>query len=422
MVTLPDVGGVRPTMTRMVVVLPAPLGPRNPVTVPGTQLKLMSSTAVKVPYFLVSPWTSIMAPPCRMGGRDRTVRAEGDPMTKVGAPRPTPGACAVPTSPPSLAGWTGRAPRSTSRRCGCGATRGGWSLMLSLSALAWLPAWQARGRLSHAWWIGDLALGAAMYVLVFYRRRWPVPVAVVTALAAGVSGFSAGPAVLAAASVATRRRWREIALVGSVNFAAAQFFSTITVDATTTRVWLLLIANAIATAAVLGWGMYIGSRRELIWTLRNRAERAEAEQELRVAQARSQEQARIAREMHDVLAHRISQISMHAGALAYRDDLTPEEVRASAEVIRDKAHEALTDLRGVLGVLRDGSTGELLLAPQPTYADLSVPRRTRRSSPGCGWSSRTWWRSRCRRQSAARSTGSCRRASPTPASTRRAHC
>ena len=175
--------------------------------------------------------------------------------------------------------------------------------------------------------------------------------------------------VLAAVSVATRRRWREIALIGSVNFAAAEFFSTITATDSDPR-WLILSVNVIATAATLGWGMYIGSRRELIWTLRNRAERAEAEQELRVRQARGQEQARIAREMHDVLAHRISQISMHAGALAYREGLPPEEVRASAEVIRDKAHEALTDLRGVLGVLRDGTTGERLLAPQPTYADL----------------------------------------------------
>ena len=241
--------------------------------------------------------------------------------------------------------------------------------MLAISALGWLPVWQAEADASHAWWIGDLALGAAMYVLVFFRRRWPVTVALVTALAAGVSGVSAGPAVLAAASVATRRRWREIALVGSVSFASAKFFSTIT-RTDDDPVWLLVIANAIATGAVLGWGMYIGSRRELIWTLRNRAERAEAEQELRVAQARGQEQARIAREMHDVLAHRISQISLHAGALAYREDLSPEETRASAEVIRDKAHEALTDLRGVLGVLRDAATGERMRAPQPTYADL----------------------------------------------------
>jgi signal transduction histidine kinase len=242
--------------------------------------------------------------------------------------------------------------------------------MLSISAVAWLPVWQRQADVSHAWWISDLALGAAMYVLVFYRRRWPVTVALVTALAAGVAGCAAGPSVLAAASLATRRRWREIALVGSVNFAAAQFFSTIT-STNEDPVWLLLIANAIAVAAVLGWGMYIGSRRELIWTLRNRAERAEAEQDLRIGQARSQEQARIAREMHDVLAHRISQISMHAGALEYRDDLTPEEMRSSAAVIREKAHEALTDLRGVLGVLRDDTTGERLLAPQPTYADLS---------------------------------------------------
>ena len=73
--------------------------------------------------------------------------------------------------------------------------------------------------------------------------------------------------------------------------------------------------------------------------------------------------------MHDVLAHRISQISMHAGALAFREDLTADEMRTSAAVIREKAHEALTDLRGVLGVLRDAD-GEPALAPQPTYADL----------------------------------------------------
>ena len=120
---------------------------------------------------------------------------------------------------------------------------------------------------------------------------------------------------------------------------------------------------------MVSFGLYIGSRRELLWTLRHRAERAEAEQELRVAQARTNERARIAREMHDVLAHRISQVSMHAGALAFREDLTPDEVRTSAAVIREKAHEALTDLRGVLGVLR-GADGEPALAPQPTYADL----------------------------------------------------
>jgi signal transduction histidine kinase len=242
-------------------------------------------------------------------------------------------------------------------------------VMLAVSALVWLPAAGVQVDRAEWWRVLDVALGAFAYVLVFFRRRRPFAVACVLVLLSAVSGTAAGPAVLAAVSLATHRRWRQIAVAGSLSFAAAQFFSTFTAT-DDDPLWIILVANAVATAGMLGWGMYIGSRRELISTLRGRAERAEAEQELRVAQARGQEQARIAREMHDVLAHRISQISMHAGALAFREDLTPEQTRASAEVIRGKAHEALIDLRGVLGVLRDGTTGERLTAPQPTYGDL----------------------------------------------------
>ena len=159
--------------------------------------------------------------------------------------------------------------------------------------------------------------------------------------------------------------------------------------------------------------MYIGSRRELLWTLRNRAETAEAEQELRVSQARSNERARIAREMHDVLAHRISQISMHAGALSFRDDLTADEMRDSAAVIQEKAHEALTDLRGVLGVLRDDGSGRVGEAPA---ADVRRPAgaggrggggRAERDASTTSW---TREGRRCPTRSAARSTGSCRKA------------
>ena len=242
-----------------------------------------------------------------------------------------------------------------------------------------------------------------------------------TGVLSAVSGLAAGPAVLAAVSLATRRRLWQIGVVGVLSVdRAGRPSSRSSRCRTTSRSWLTLTVNTIFTAGVLGWGMYIGSRRELMWTLRHRAERAEAEQELRVAQARANERAGIAREMHDVLAHRISQISMHAGALAFREDLTAEQMRANAAVIQATAHDALTDLRGVLGVLRDAHTGEPLDQPQPTYADLPrlvaeaqesglaieyddlVERRRRR--PGRG--------------RAGRSTGSSRRASPTPASTR----
>ena len=249
----------------------------------------------------------------------------------------------------------------------------GWvwrvAAMLIFSGFAWVPLVEDQ---SEPMWLLDVTLGLLSYVIVLVlRRRHPVAVGVVVNVLGAFSAIAAGPAILASVSVATRRRWREIALVGTVGFAAAQFLATWqpgndSVDPW----WLLLSINGVATTAMLAWGMYIGSRRELLWTLRNRAERAEAEQTLRVAQARANERARIAREMHDVLAHRISQISMHAGALAFREDLDAPAMRESAVVIRDKAHEALTDLRGVLGVLRDAD-GELTLAPQPTYADLS---------------------------------------------------
>ena len=245
-----------------------------------------------------------------------------------------------------------------------------WRLlaMLAISGGVWATVLDDQSELI---WVADLALGLASYVLVFFRRRWPVAVAFGTNLLGTFSATAAGPASLALVSLSTRRVWRHIIPLAVLAFLAAQGFALINPPESDEPWWLTLSTNLVSIAAVTAWGMYLGSRRELIWTLRNRAERAEAEQELRSAHARDGERARIAREMHDVLAHRISQISMHAGALGFREDLSAEEMRASAGVIQRTAHEALTDLRGVLGVLRDRETGELLHAPQPTYGDLA---------------------------------------------------
>ena len=222
---------------------------------------------------------------------------------------------------------------------------------------------------SATWLWVEVPLGLVALVLVYFRRRWPLTVALATAALSAVSALAAGPAVLAAVSLATRRVYWQVLILGVASVVAGQTFVTVR-PGQGTPVWLDLVINTIVTAAVLGWGLYIGSRRELVWTLQQRAERAEAEQELRAAQARGNERARIAREMHDVLAHRISQISLHAGALGFRTDLDADELRANATVIRDLANDALTDLRGVLGVLRDPETGEPTGAPQPTWADL----------------------------------------------------
>jgi len=89
-----------------------------------------------------------------------------------------------------------------------------------------------------------------------------------------------------------------------------------------------------------------------------------------VEQAREAERRRIAREMHDVLAHRLSLLSVHAGALEFRRDASPEEMSAAAGVIRANARAALEELRDVIGLLRDDGADTDLQPPQPTFAEI----------------------------------------------------
>jgi len=121
----------------------------------------------------------------------------------------------------------------------------------------------------------------------------------------------------------------------------------------------------IAYAGLVGWGTVVRAHQALIFSLRDRAERAEADQARRVSEARAAERARIAREMHDVLAHRLSLLATYAGALAYRPDAPPDQVSRAAEVVRSGVHQALDELREVIGVLRDDSLPDLTAASRP---------------------------------------------------------
>jgi signal transduction histidine kinase len=243
------------------------------------------------------------------------------------------------------------------------------ALALVISGLAWGEI--AYHEWPNGWFWLDLAGGVVSVGLSFYRRRWPVSIALVLTLFGLFSMSAAGPAVLAVVSLCTRRNLRQIVPIALLNIAIGQIYMAYQPASDTgDPAWVSFTFNVVVTVAVVAFGMYIGSRRELIWTLRERARQAEAEQELRVERGRSAERERIAREMHDVLAHRISLVTMHAGALAYRTDLPPEQVRETARLIQTKAHEALTDLRQVLGMLRgeDGVPDR----PQPTLADLDT--------------------------------------------------
>jgi len=240
--------------------------------------------------------------------------------------------------------------------------------MAIISGLAWfkLAGWQLEHR---PWWfLIDGVIGLFCFVLVWWRRRSPVLVNIVINILAPVSASAAGPATLAMMSLATRRRWREIAPIALFGFASGVVQALID---PTGDPWMVAVPFLAAIMAItVGWGLYVGSRRELLATLRERALRAETEQAARVTQARQAERARIAREMHDVMAHRISLVTMHAGALAYRDDLDAEQVKTTAGLIQQTSHQALEELRQVLGLLRDDPGDAEPEPPQPDAADV----------------------------------------------------
>ncbi|WP_418275600.1 sensor histidine kinase [Isoptericola jiangsuensis] len=224
----------------------------------------------------------------------------------------------------------------------------------------------------------DLLVGLLCFGAIAVRHRWPTVVALVVCAAGAVSTFAVGPVVLAVVSVATHRRWWRIVAVGAV-FTVALVTYEVLYPSTVETTWQLAVGAGVGMFALLVWiGAYVGLRREHVASLYERIATAEREQASRVAQARSNERARIAREMHDVLAHRMSLVAMHAGALAYRTDLPPEQVAASAALVRDSAHEALGELREVLGVLRgldgpapdEGARAGAPERPQPTLGDL----------------------------------------------------
>ena len=216
----------------------------------------------------------------------------------------------------------------------------------------------------------DLVGGALACTALWWRRRWPVGVALFVLAFNCYSSSAAIAGAISIFTVAVHRRAAVAVGLGCLGVAVTPILVAIQPQDPETPFWASMVIAVLGTAGVIAWGMFVRARRQLVFSLRDRAERAEAEQQLRVEQARQQERARIAREMHDVLAHRISLLSLHAGALEFRPDAPPDEVARAAGVIRASAHDALEDLRAVIGVLREGADGGDPERPQPTLADL----------------------------------------------------
>ncbi|MFB4309977.1 sensor histidine kinase [Actinomadura sp. GTD37] len=216
----------------------------------------------------------------------------------------------------------------------------------------------------------DLAIGSvSLLFLLLFRRRHPVAVAVTMMFAQWTATSALGAAAIAVYSLAMLRSWRAVLPIAGANMAliVTLFWITSTWHQFRQGTVVFVLMYAVLITA----GMLVRSRRQLIASMDARARAAETEQRLRVEEARLLERERIAREMHDVLAHRISLLAVHAGALEFRPD-APADQREAAGIIRQSAYEAMEDLREVIGVLRDDAPGGDPERPQPTLADVSA--------------------------------------------------
>lgn len=178
----------------------------------------------------------------------------------------------------------------------------------------------------------------------------PVGPALVLAALAALSPAATPASTVATLEVARRRPLRVAVLVAAAGFAGHAVQALWRPVGLPLGWWLL--CDAAVHAALVGWGAFAQARAQVVAALRERARRAEREQELRVREARAAERARIAREMHDTLAHRLSLLATVAGALEFRPDTPPAEVARAAGLVRAGVSAALEELREVVGVLR----------------------------------------------------------------------
>jgi signal transduction histidine kinase len=218
----------------------------------------------------------------------------------------------------------------------------------------------------------DYVVGTLCCLALWLRRRWPVWLAVAMVVPAALTISGALAYLVAVFTVGVHRRATIAVPVTLAHLAAAMVFAY-RHPTEGTSIWQWLVLNSAVYAGVLAWALFVRARRQLLASLRARAERAEADREMLAVQARRAERVRIAREMHDVLGHRISLIALQAGGLEVKPGV-PADVAQTAGVIRATARQALGELRQVIGVLREDAWSSLGAPPSPLPTLTDIPQ------------------------------------------------
>ena len=197
----------------------------------------------------------------------------------------------------------------------------------------------------------DLACAVGAVATAGFARTRPLGATTVASMLAALSPAATPAAAVGIVFSGIRHRFAVASAVTAVAAAAHLVRGAWRpMDGLPYAWWVVLVV--VGAAANLGWGALGRSHSALLLSLSERARRAEEEQARRVAEARAAERSALAREMHDVLAHRLSLLATYAGALEYRPDAPPERQARAAGVIRQGVHDALGELRDVVAVLR----------------------------------------------------------------------
>lgn len=222
-------------------------------------------------------------------------------------------------------------------------------------------------------------LGYALLIVsgmvVAVRRRWPVLVFVTTALASlvyyGVD-FPDGPgwlglfvALYTVAAYGDGRRSLVTAGVGITVLAVGWFVAAADIEPKAAIGWVFFRLGASVMSAALGES--VRSRRVIAADAQERAELAERTREEEARARVVAERLRIAREVHDTVAHAIAIINVQSGVTAHVLDKRPEQAREALKAIEQTSSRALHEMRAILGVLRDDDNGR---EPYPGLAQI----------------------------------------------------
>ncbi|MEU4151516.1 histidine kinase [Streptomyces sp. NPDC026659] len=230
-----------------------------------------------------------------------------------------------------------------------------------------------------------IVFGLLAGAVLLVRRKWPVAVVLVAiAITPAQMGFLMGIVGLYTLAACELPRRIIVALAG-MSLVGTMIVTFVRVRQDMARGdltlgdWFVPFAAVTTslglTAPPLLLGLYVGARRRLMESLRERADSLERELQLlaeraeeRAEWARGEERTRIAREMHDVVAHRVSLMVVHAAALQAVARKDPEKAVRNAALVGDMGRQALTELREMLGVLRSGDAVRRSAEPVPLAA------------------------------------------------------